>query len=564
MSPLEITLVILLVTIIAFVSGKVPFSVISTGIILALILTGIKTPAEAFGGFINTNVIMFVAMFVIGAGLTKTPLIDKAQSLVIRYKDNMRMLIFLSCVAGAFLGAITSATATAAIMIPLLVGIANDIGVSRSKLLYPSMACANIATQMTFLGQGASNMAWNDVMMQAGAPTPLHIWDFTIARIPMLTIAILYMTFVGYKLMPDIPNEQFSDAAHTASESEKLSPFKRKLAVLIVLVSIAMMLLENVIGVKMYLTSCIGAAALVLTGVLTEKEALNSIHQPTIFLFAGVLALSDAIQTTGAGDVVADWMIRLLGDTTNPYIIMLVFFLVPFILTQVMSNLATLTIFIPLVTSACGPCGRDPVRCGWRDWRQPCVHHDPMAALDHDHRAGGYTKATIHGVALRWRFHPHCRVRIFPADTLSFCLILFSHRSSIRKLHIVNMPFCSVLFLKTAIKAAEIFEHLIILSRGWHRLSLHFYQRACVSASRRNHRVLKTFLLTWPGFCGNLSQQLQYNIFGFSSSSAPEGVGCKFLTFLSPHNELRTKRRPERMVRFRLLCGDFFKPAMNL
>ena len=297
MSPLEITLVILLVTIIAFVSGKVPFSVISTGIILALILTGIKTPAEAFGGFINTNVVMFVAMFVIGAGLTKTPLIDKAQSLVIRYKDNMRMLIFLSCVAGAFLGAITSATATAAIMIPLLVGIANDIGVSRSKLLYPSMACANIATQMTFLGQGASNMAWNDVMMQAGAPTPLHIWDFTIARIPMLTIAILYMTFVGYKLMPDIPNEQFSDAAHTASESEKLSPFKRKLAVLIVLVSIAMMLLENVIGVKMYLTSCIGAAALVLTGVLTEREALNSIHEPTIFLFSGVLALSNGVSS---------------------------------------------------------------------------------------------------------------------------------------------------------------------------------------------------------------------------------------------------------------------------
>mgnify|MGYP006928867740 CR=1 FL=1 len=45
---------------------------------------------------------MFVAMFVIGAGLTKTPLIDKAQSLVIRYKDNMRMLIFLSCVQVRF------------------------------------------------------------------------------------------------------------------------------------------------------------------------------------------------------------------------------------------------------------------------------------------------------------------------------------------------------------------------------------------------------------------------------------------------------------------------------
>ena len=82
MTPLEITLLILLATILAFVSGKIPFAVISSGIILALILTGVMTPAEAFGGFINTNVVMFVAMFVIGAGLTKTVLIDKAQSLV--------------------------------------------------------------------------------------------------------------------------------------------------------------------------------------------------------------------------------------------------------------------------------------------------------------------------------------------------------------------------------------------------------------------------------------------------------------------------------------------------
>ena len=339
MTPLEITLLILLATILAFVSGKIPFAVISSGIILALILTGVMTPAEAFGGFINTNVVMFVAMFVIGAGLTKTVLIDKAQSLVVRYKDNQRILIFLSCAAAAFLGAITSATATAAIMIPLLVGIANDIGTSRSKLLYPAMACANIATQMTFMGQGASNMAWNDVMMKAGAPNPLHVWDFTVARIPMLATAILYMTFVGYKLMPDIPNGKFSDGASGQTGSEKISPAKQKLAMIIILATIALMLLENAIGIKMYLTACLGAVLLVLTGVL---------------------ALSDAIQKTGAGDVVADWMIKILGGTTNTYLIMAVFFLVPFVLTQVMSNLATLTIFIPLVTSACLKMGLDP------------------------------------------------------------------------------------------------------------------------------------------------------------------------------------------------------------
>ena len=360
MTSMHITLIILLITIIAFATGKVPFSVISSGIILALVLTGIRTPAEAFSGFINTNVIMFVAMFVIGAGLTKTKLIVHAQNLVIRYKENPRMLILLSCLAAALLACITNATATAAIMIPLLIEIANDIGTSRSKLLFPAMACANIATSMTFLGQGASNMTWNDIMMKGGAPHSFQVWDFTIARIPLLIVAIAYMVFLGHKLMPDIDNSKFDDNIHNREKTIKLSPLKEKIALIIVLTTIILMLFENIIGIKMYLIACIGAVLLVLTGVLSEKEALGAIHQPTIFLFAGVLTLSDAIQVTGVGDLVADYMIKMAGDTTNPYVMMAVFFIIPFLLTQVMSNLATLTIFIPLVTSACLKMGIDP------------------------------------------------------------------------------------------------------------------------------------------------------------------------------------------------------------
>lgn len=360
MNALEITLVILVVTIIAFATGKVPFSVISSGIILVLIITGIMTPTEAFKGFINTNVIMFVAMFVIGAGLTKTKLIDYAKKMVFRYKENARMLILLSCLAASLLACITNATATAAIMIPFLIEIANDIGTSRSKLLFPAMACANIATSMTFLGQGASNMTWNDIMMKGGAPHSLHIWDFTIARIPLLIVAIAYMVFVGHKLMPNIDNSKFDDELHSSENTVKMSPFKEKLALIIVLSTIILMLFENIIGIKMYLIACIGAVLLVLTGVLSEKEAFESVHMPTIFLFAGVLTLSDAIKITGVGDLVADFMIKLVGGTTNTYLMMAIFFFIPFLLTQVMSNLATLTIFIPLVTSVCLKMGLDP------------------------------------------------------------------------------------------------------------------------------------------------------------------------------------------------------------
>ena len=103
MSPLGITLIILLLTIIAFLSGKVPMSIVSMGIILALIIFKILPVQRAFSGFININVIMFAGMFVIGAGITKTSILEKVQHLVVRFKDKPKELMLISCVVAAIL-----------------------------------------------------------------------------------------------------------------------------------------------------------------------------------------------------------------------------------------------------------------------------------------------------------------------------------------------------------------------------------------------------------------------------------------------------------------------------
>lgn len=359
MEPLTITLIILACTIIAFMSGKIPFSVISTFIIIAFVVTGVLAPNEAFSGFINTNVVMFTAMFVIGAGLTKTSILIKIQNLVVGYKDNPKMLIFIASVTAGLLGIITSATATAAIMLPLLVGIATEVNISRSKILYPAMVIANIATGMTFLGQGASNMAFSDIMMEAGGTVPFTIWSFTTARLPFLIVSLVYVTFFAWKLLPDIPNSSFNDS-FSGKDAVILTGTKEKIAIAIVSCTILGIIFAPQLHIEMYIIACVGACLLVLTGVLSEKEALSSIHLPTIFLFAGVLTLSNAMKSTGAGDVVADMMIKALGDTPSPYLIMSVFFIVPLLLTQVMSNIATIMIFVPLVSAAGGKMGIDP------------------------------------------------------------------------------------------------------------------------------------------------------------------------------------------------------------
>ena len=123
---------------------------------------------------------------------------------------------------------------------------------------------------------------------------------------------------------------------------------------------LGMIILDYVGLVPMYIVACVGAILLIVFGVLTENEAIGSIHGPTMFLFIGVLPLSDALKVTGAADVVANIMLKMLGSTTNPYLIMAVFFIIPLILTQVMSNIAVVAVFVPLVSSVAISIGVDP------------------------------------------------------------------------------------------------------------------------------------------------------------------------------------------------------------
>jgi sodium-dependent dicarboxylate transporter 2/3/5 len=66
----------------------------------------------------------------------------------------------------------------------------------------------------------------------------------------------------------------------------------------------------------------------VLTGVISEKEALASIDLKVVLLFGGSLTLAKALDTTGAGELIADKIVGLLGADPNPTILLLAIFIV--------------------------------------------------------------------------------------------------------------------------------------------------------------------------------------------------------------------------------------------
>lgn len=65
-----------------------------------------------------------------------------------------------------------------------------------------------------------------------------------------------------------------------------------------------------------------------LTGVISEKEVLASIDLKVVLLFGGSLTLAKALDTTGAGELIADKIVGLLGADPNPIILLLVIFIV--------------------------------------------------------------------------------------------------------------------------------------------------------------------------------------------------------------------------------------------
>lgn len=77
MSPATITLLLLSFAIVMFVLERIPLAITSIILCLSLVLTGVLDVKEAFTGFIDPNVILFVDMFVIGAALFETGMAKK-------------------------------------------------------------------------------------------------------------------------------------------------------------------------------------------------------------------------------------------------------------------------------------------------------------------------------------------------------------------------------------------------------------------------------------------------------------------------------------------------------
>lgn len=356
MSQTTITLLFLVFAIVSFILEKIPLGLTASICALGLTLTGILDVSTTFSQYVNSNVILCVGMFVVGQALFETGMANKIGGLVTRFAKTEKTLIIAIMVIAGVMSGFLSNTGTAAVLIPVVCGIADESGYSRSHLLMPLVFAAALGGNLSIIGAPGNLMGVN-ALQEMGIKTSFFM--YAPIGIPMLLIGILYFVCFGYKLLSQNQNE----AAQNLEEQKDFSnvpKWKQIISLVVLIVVIFAMIFEELIGISIQLSACLGALFLVLTGVLTEKEALNSIDLKVVLLFGGSLSLAKALDVTGAGSMIADKIVGLLGSNPNPILLLLVIFLVTCVLTNFMSNTATTALMIPIAVSLANSLGADP------------------------------------------------------------------------------------------------------------------------------------------------------------------------------------------------------------
>ena len=357
MSPAIKCLILLAVVALFFVTELIPLAVTATGAAIACGLLGLIPAKQVFSGLSNSTVVLFAGMFVVGASMFYTGLAQAIGNTVVKMcGTGENSLMFGLMLVGTVLSAVLSNTGTAACLLPVALGICSAAKIPASRQLMPLAFACGWGGIITMVGTPPNIIAVG--AMNAAGIEPFGFFEFAWIGVPVSVAGMLYMMFVGKYLLP---NKQLDADQEIEQEVEANEISRSKQMVSgVILLGVILVMAVGIPGVSLEMAAIIGALLCVLTGCLTEKQAYASIDWVTIFLFAGMMPVSSAMDKTGAGKLIAEWTVGLMGGAPSPLVVTGVLFILSCGLTQFMSNTASAALLCPIGIAISKNLGADP------------------------------------------------------------------------------------------------------------------------------------------------------------------------------------------------------------
>lgn len=357
MTPAIKCLILLAIVALLFVTEMIPLAMTAIGAFVACCALGLVPENQIFLGLADSTVVLFGGMFVVGAAMFYTGLAQKIGGGVVRmFGKGENSLMFGIMIIAALMSAVLSNTGTTACLIPVVMGICANAKISASRELMPLAFAAGLGGTITLIGTPPNILA-NVALKAAGMPElQFGFFEYAWIGIPITIAGIVYMMFIGKYLLPKDSGTLNLEIDEEILENETST--QKQIICGIIMVGVIGSMATGIVPLE--IAAVVGAVIAVLTGCLTEKQAYNSIDWVTIFLFAGMIPVATAMNTSGAGKLIAEATVKMLGGDPSPYMVTAVLFGLAVVLTQFMSNTASKALLCPVGIALSAQMGASP------------------------------------------------------------------------------------------------------------------------------------------------------------------------------------------------------------
>ena len=364
---LYIVLAIMAFMIIGFLLNKWPFGLTTMTCCVLLALTGVFTIPEAFAGFCNKTLILLVGMFGMVSAFQKTSVVDKiqAQMLKLKGKSGMALVIGLYVVVIG-LACFMPTTANMVVMLMFLVGLGDSGEVTPTRMTIPLLAMIAIWGSKLPIGMGAAshlnlNARYEGMLPEGSEGMLLDLMTrFKVMILPCIILTVYCL--IAWKWLPNkkFDSTKLEGKGGKKKEKTPLPKWQENLILGLFLVVMISLFFSKQLGDYMYLIPVTCLLIITFAGCMTPKETINAITIDAVWMIAGVLVIADALGKSGAGDVIGNAILKILGGNPSGLFVMFVFAIVTVVMTTFMSNSATSNVLIPVAASVAIAAGWDP------------------------------------------------------------------------------------------------------------------------------------------------------------------------------------------------------------
>lgn len=198
---IALTLLIILVALLLFATEKLRVDVVAMLVLISVGVLGLIPREKLFSGFSNSAVITVWAVYMVSGAMFKTGVADTMGKAILKVAGNREpVLVATIMLTVGLISAFMNNVGAVAMLLPAVVGISRQTKIPVSKMLIPLAFASLLGGKLTLIGTPANILAAG-ILAERGLPT-FGFFEFTPMGVVVLATGILYMVFIGRRLLP--------------------------------------------------------------------------------------------------------------------------------------------------------------------------------------------------------------------------------------------------------------------------------------------------------------------------------------------------------------------------